>query len=87
MKQRTKTRVGISAVVYGMVNAVLFGVGLILVLSVPMLTTNLWLSIAGVVLLSLILAVPISWLVAPYLRASNWSSRPPTPRPSDIHRG
>lgn len=68
MERKTKTRFGISAVVYGMVNAVLFGAGLIIVLTFPPLRENLVMSIAVAVGASFALAVPIAWWIAPRLR-------------------
>ena len=37
MKRETKTRAGIAALIYTMTNAVIFGVGLITVLTLPAL--------------------------------------------------
>ena len=55
-----------------MTNAVLFGVGLITVLTVPALSTDAAIWIPVVVAGSFILAVPIAWEVAPRLRARYW---------------
>lgn len=91
MEPRTRTRMGISALIYTMVNAVLFGVGLIVVLSVPALRAALMVWIPVVVLASLVLAVPVSWWLAPRLRARNWqrtltwpSGRQPIPAPTPV---
>ncbi len=75
MKRNTKTRAGIAALVYAMTNAVMFGAGLIFVLSVPGLRSHAWLGILAVVLASLILAAPVAWWVAPRLRARYWRAR------------
>ncbi len=69
MQEGITTRDRIAILIYSMVNAVLFGIGLILVLNVPLFAAHLWISIPVVVLTSLILAVPIAWLIAPRLRA------------------
>ena len=58
MKRNTKTRAGIAALVYAMTNAVMFGAGLIFVLSVPGLRSHAWLGILAVVLASLIFCRP-----------------------------
>jgi hypothetical protein len=55
---------------YSMVNAVLFGIGLVLVLNVPGLKAHLGWNIVMVVVLSFVLAAPLAWLIAPRLRAS-----------------
>lgn len=58
MQRETKTRAQIAALIYAMTNAVLFGAGLIAVLSVPALSANAGIWIAAVVGLSLVLAAP-----------------------------
>ena len=75
MKPRTKMRLGISGLVYTMVNAVIFGAGIITVLTVPVFRENLALSILVVVVAAFVLAVPVSWLIAPRLRPKNWKRR------------
>ena len=55
-------------------NAVLFGIGIILVLNVPSLAAHAWIGIPVVVLLSLVLAIPVAWQIAPRLRA-RWGRR------------
>lgn len=69
----TRGRIGL--LIYGMTNAVLFGIGLILVLSIESLSKQLWIAIPIVVMASLILAWPISWLIAPRLRKPRWHRR------------
>ncbi len=69
MNQLPTTRLRIAALIYSMVNAVLFGAGLILVLTLPQLNENAGFWIVVVVVASLILAAPIAWLLAPRLRA------------------
>lgn len=58
-------RLMLSAVVYPMVNAVLFGFGVILVATLGRYEAGAYLPI--VIGLSFALAVPISWLIAPTL--------------------
>ena len=76
MQRKIKTRVGIAAFIYSMTNAVLFGVGLITVLTVPALSTDAAIWIPVVVAGSFILAVPIAWEVAPdFARATGDKGR------------
>ena len=75
MQRETKTRVGIAALIYSMTNAILFGIGLITVLTVPALSTNAAIWIPVVVVASFILAAPIAWEIAPRLRARYWRQR------------
>lgn len=72
MTEETSTRVQIAALIYSMTNAVLFGAGLILVLTLPVLNADAGYWISVVVGASLILAAPIAWWMAPRLRARYW---------------
>lgn len=69
----TRSRIGL--VIYGMTNAVLFGIGIVLVLSVESLSQHLWIGIPIVVIASAILAWPISWLIVPRLQKPLWRRR------------
>ena len=69
------TRARIAILIYSMANAVLFGIGIVTVLSVPSLAAHAWIGIPVVVVLSLLLAVPIAWFIAPRLRARYWRRR------------
>ena len=75
MTRKTGTRAGIAVLIYSMVSGVLFGAGLIVVLTLPVLSadTGFWISV--VVGASFILAAPIAWLMAPRLRARYWRQR------------
>jgi hypothetical protein len=68
-EQIITTRDRIALLIYSMVNAVLFGIGLVIVLNVPAFAAHLWIAIPAVVLIGLVLAAPIAWLIAPRLRA------------------
>jgi uncharacterized Tic20 family protein len=61
------TRFQISALVYLMVQAVLFGVGAIVVLATPLQTSAMTV-FPWVVAVTAVLSAPISWLIAPRLR-------------------
>ncbi len=59
----------ITAVIFMIVNAVLFGIGVTAVLSVPYLAADASTLIWVVVAVSFLLALPIAYLLAPRLRA------------------
>ena len=61
-------RFGIAAVIYMMVNAVLFGIGAVTVLSIPGLSENAKYWLPVVIATSFVLAAPLSWIIAPRLR-------------------
>lgn len=58
-----------------MTNAVLFGIGIVLVLSIEALSQHAWIAIPLVVAVSLIAAWPVAWWVAPRLRKPLWLRR------------
>ncbi len=67
-------RIQIAAIVYLMVQAVMFGIGVMLVLGTPLadmaMTIMPW-----VVATTAVLSIPISWMIAPRLRARYWRVR------------
>ncbi|MCC2103399.1 MAG: hypothetical protein KDJ20_04830 [Hyphomicrobiales bacterium] len=67
-------RFQIAAMVYLMVQAVMFGIGVVLVLATP-LSRDAMALIPWVVCTTAILSAPLSWAVAPRLRARFWSER------------
>jgi hypothetical protein len=62
-------------VIYGITNAVLFGIGITVVLSIGSLSGRAWVLTPLVIVASLVLAWPISWLIAPRLRQPLWRRR------------
>lgn len=72
------TRTRIALLIYGMVDAVLFGAGAVavLVLAGPELWKYL---LPAVVVAAFALAAPLSWAIAPRLRARNWGKREMAP--------
>mgnify|MGYP001493776739 CR=1 FL=1 len=79
------TRFQISVLVYMMVQAVTFGIGVILVLATPLkeLAMTLMPWVVGV---SFIAAMPFAWFIAPRLRARYWrNSAGLEKRPAAIH--
>ena len=74
MHDGISTRGRIAILIYSMTNALLFGIGIIIVLNVPSLAAHAWIGIPVVVVLSLLLAAPIAWWIALRLR-SRWQRR------------
>jgi hypothetical protein len=66
------TRLQITAMVFMMANAVMFGVGIVPVLMIPSLANNAFETIPTVVIASFLVSAPPSWVVAPRLRARYW---------------
>lgn len=66
-----RTKLGIAALVFMMAQAVLFGIGVVAVLATPLseyaMTLMPW-----VVVMTFALAAPLSWWLAPRLRARYW---------------
>ena len=67
-------RVQIAAMVYLMVQAVMFGIGVMLVLGTPLAGMAMTL-MPWVVAMTAVLSIPISWMIAPRLRARYWSEK------------
>jgi len=70
-----KTRFWIAAMIFPVVNAVLFGVGTIPLLSIAVLAEQASTLFPYVVAGSFLLAAPIAWLIAPRLRLRYWRER------------
>ncbi|MDR6431025.1 hypothetical protein [Brucella pseudogrignonensis] len=68
-------RFQIAAMLSIVVNAVVFGVGAITVLSVPALADNAAMLLPIAVAISLIASPPIAWWLAPRLRNRYWQQR------------
>ncbi len=75
MTKDIAARLRIAALIYGMTNAVLFGAGIVTVLTVPAFREHAGAGIVIVVAASLILAAPIAWFLAPRLRARYWRTQ------------
>jgi len=65
-------RLQIAGMVFLMVNAVMFGVGIVPVLLLPSLANNAFETIPAVVIASFLISAPLSWFIAPRLRARYW---------------
>ena len=67
-------RIQIAAMVYLMVQAIMFGAGIIIVLATPLNAMAMQL-IPWVVGVTALISLPISWLIAPRLRARYWREK------------
>jgi hypothetical protein len=65
------TRTRVTWLIYGMTNAVLFGVGLVTILLIRPLADRAFVLIPVVVIVSFALAYPVAWWIVPWLRARN----------------
>ena len=63
------TRFQIAVLVFMMTNAVAFGVGIVPILMIPAFANNALEAIPAVVLVSFAISAPLSWFIAPRLRA------------------
>ena len=75
MTRETATRAQIALLIYSMTNGVIFGAGVILVLTWPALSADAGFWISAIVAASIILAAPIAWRIAPRLRARYWQRK------------
>jgi multidrug efflux pump subunit AcrB len=66
------TRLQIAVMVFMLANAVVFGVGIVPVLMIPSLANNAFETIPAVVIASFLVSAPLSWVIAPRLRARYW---------------
>jgi len=67
-------RTQISAMVFLMVQAVLFGAGVLIILLTP-LRDHAMLAMPAMIAVSMVLAAVLSWQIAPRLRARYWRRR------------
>jgi hypothetical protein len=67
MDNNNRARLRVAALIYCMVNAVVFGVGVILVMSVPALASYAFFWIPAVVASSFVISAPLSWFIAPWM--------------------
>jgi hypothetical protein len=65
-------RFQIAILVFMMVQAVLFGVGTIVVLATPLAAFAMQL-MPWIVVMSVMISAPLSWMIAPRLRARFWN--------------
>ena len=75
MSKDTKIRLALAVMVFMMLQAVVFGFGMIAVLYYPTLTEHagfFWVPV--VIATTSIISAPVSWWIAPHLRARYWGS-------------
>jgi multidrug efflux pump subunit AcrB len=68
-------RFQIAALVFMMTNAVAFGIGIAPILMIPAFVNHAFEAIPAVVLASVAISAPLSWFIAPRLRARYWRSQ------------
>jgi hypothetical protein len=66
------TRLQIAALVFMMTNAIAFGIGIVPVLMIPALADRAFAAIPAIVIASFVVSAPLSWFIAPRLRARYW---------------
>ena len=67
MDRDNRARLRVAALIYCMVNAVVFGVGVILVVSLPALMSHAFFWMPAVVVSSFAISAPLSWFIAPWM--------------------
>lgn len=65
MNSNSQARLRVAALIYLMVNAVVFGVCLIAVLMTPALAQHAFFWIPAIIVTSFVLSAPLSWFIAP----------------------
>jgi hypothetical protein len=67
MSNDKQARLRVAALIFTMVNAVVFGVGLVTVLTTPVLAEHAFFWIPAVVVSSFVLSPPLAWFIAPMM--------------------
>jgi hypothetical protein len=67
MDNDNRARLRVAALIYCMVNAVVFGIGVLLVVSIPALMSNAFFWIPALVISSFVISAPLSWFIAPWM--------------------
>jgi fatty acid desaturase len=65
MNTDKQARMRVAALIYLIVNAVVFGVGLISVLMTPALAQHAFFWIPAIIVTSFVLSAPLAWFIAP----------------------
>jgi hypothetical protein len=65
MDNDSRARLRVAALIYCMVNAVVFGVGVIAVVSIPALVSQAFVWLPAVVAGSFVISAPLAWFIAP----------------------
>ena len=67
MTSDNQARLRVAALIFTMVNAVVFGIGLITVLTTPTMAQHAFFWIPAVVVSSFVISPPLSWFIAPMM--------------------
>jgi hypothetical protein len=67
MTTGNRARLHLATLIFMMANAVVFGVGLVAVLTTPMLAQHLFFWIPALVISSFVVSPPLSWFIAPMM--------------------
>ena len=67
MTTENRARLRVATLIFTMVNAVVFGVGLVAVLTTPMLAQHLFFWIPAIVIGSFVVSPPLAWFIAPMM--------------------
>ena len=67
MTSDNRARLRVAALIFTMVNAVVFGVGLVTVLTIPALAQHGFFWIPAIVVGSFAISLPLSWFIAPMM--------------------
>jgi hypothetical protein len=67
MNSDNQARLRVAALIYLMVNAVVFGVGMISVLMTPTLVQHAFFWIPAMIVTSFVLSAPLAWFIAPLM--------------------
>ncbi|HWQ86973.1 hypothetical protein [Brevundimonas sp.] len=76
-----RTRFAIAALIWPMIQAVLFGLGMIGLLVAPLGASQLLTAIWWMIAATFVISVPIAWGMAPWLRLKDRPHRPGLTRP------
>jgi hypothetical protein len=67
MTSDNQARLRVAALIFTMVDAVVFGVGLVIVLTTPRMAQHAFFWIPTVVVSSFVLSPPLAWFIAPMM--------------------
>lgn len=67
MNKDVKARLMVAALIYAILNAVVFGVGMIVVLTTPALVQHAFFWVTAVILSSFVISAPLAWFIAPQM--------------------
>lgn len=67
MSKDVKARLMVVALIYAVVNAVVFGAGMIVVLVTPPLAQHAFFWVSAVVVSSFVISAPLAWFIAPQM--------------------